>query len=102
MLEQAYNRAGKRMKSSLKKVTIFILSWGTRHKAALYAIQDSLQNAVKLTFPEMERVLCLYTDASEEMGAAVDTKTKEEILKILTESQQHELLAFHGEKFVGA
>lgn len=71
-----------RKKSALRKITLHSLSWGARHTAALKAIKDNLRNAVELAFPKLKHVVCVYTEASEEVRAAVVTRTKEENLGI--------------------
>lgn len=52
ILEKAYKQAGKCRKISLKNISLSKLSCDNRHATAFASIQDSLQNTVKLTFPE--------------------------------------------------
>lgn len=102
MLEKAYKLTGKRRKSTLKNVTLDKLSWGAIHDDALSTIQDSLKQAVKLTFPKKDHATCVYTDASDAFWAAVVTQTKIEQLQRKMSEQEHEPLAFLGGKFTGS
>lgn len=96
VLEKAYAQSGKRKKSVLKRIPLHKLFWGTKHKHALASIQESLISAVKMALANPEKVAYVYTDASEQLWAAIVTQTKEEHLRKPIEQQRHEPLAFLG------
>ena len=102
MLEVAYKKSGKRTKSSIKKFQLRELSWGTIHTQAFESIQDSLREAVKMSYVDSEKVTCVFTDASDKHWSGVITQTLPEDLSKPFEDQQHEPLAFLGSAFSGA
>lgn len=57
------------------------------HKNAIYFIQDSLENAVKMAFLKPDHLVCVYTDGSEELWAAVEMQTNKEELGKSVEQQ---------------
>lgn len=64
-LEKGFEVAGKRKYGVLKSTPLHQLFWGMERKQALVLVQDSLRSAVKMAFFNMERVVFVYTDASE-------------------------------------
>lgn len=63
ILEEAFDKSGKRTKRSIKKIALSTLSWGTTHLTAFLDLQDTLRNAVKLSYPKPGMEICVYTDA---------------------------------------
>lgn len=107
VLEKAYVLTWKRKKSVLrtkknKNIPLPRRSWSTEHKPVLALIQDKLRSAVKMTFPNLEKVMCAYTDASEARWEAIVAQTKEKLLETSTEQQQHEPLALLAGKLNGS
>lgn len=102
VLEKAYGMARKRKKSLPKSIPHHKLSLGMEHKQALASIQDSLRNALEMTFFNPKKVVCAYTNASKALLAAIVTLTNGEHLKIPTVQRQHEPLAFLGGKCNGS
>ena len=78
------------------------LSWGTTHLNAFRDLQDTLRNAVKLSYPNPGTEICIYTDASERFWSAVVTQCTPESLEPPLDEQRHEPLAFLGAEFKGA
>lgn len=99
ILENAFTRARNQNKSALKSIAIHKISWGTEHTTAFTSIRGSLSNAEKIAFPDTDHKVGLNTDASESWGQAVILPTKDFDLGNAMERQQHEPLAFLGEKF---
>lgn len=72
---------------------------GLEHRKMMASLQDSSRNAVKMAFPKPSKVVCVYTDSSEEVWAAIVAQTEETELGRPTQQQQHEPLAFLAGKF---
>jgi len=102
VLEEAYGRSGKRTKRSVKNIALSTLPWGPTHVQVFTELQDTLRNAVKLSYPKPGMEICVYTDASDRFWSAVVTQTQPENLEIQLEDQKHQPLAFLGADFKGA
>ena len=99
ILEQAYSKAGKRTAKTIRKVRLSTLSWGTDHHQSFKYLQDSLENAVRLSYPDPKKVSCIFTDASDRFWSGVVTQTNRDQLALPIESQRHEPLAFLSSAF---
>lgn len=102
VLEEAYTRSGRRTRKSIQSMLLRTLSWGDKHVSAFRSLQDSIRNAVLMSFPKRDKRLCLYTDASDRHWSAVVTQVDPAELRKPVEKQQHEPLAFLGAAFKGA
>ena len=102
ILEKSYSISGKRTKRSIRNIKLSRLSWGPTHSTAFNSLQESLNSAVKLSYLDPQKEVCIYTDASERYWSAVVTQVKKEDLQLSTEDQKHEPLAFLGSEFKGA
>ena len=65
VIEEAHTVSGKRNTQSIKGMQLRSLSWGTEQESAFLDIQDTLRNAVKLSYPDPQKKICVFTDASE-------------------------------------
>lgn len=101
ILEKAYKLTKKRQRSSLKNVPMHKLSWDAIHDKAFSALQDSMKQSVKLAFPGKDHATCVYTSTSDVFWEGIETQTKTEPLQQKVGEQEHEPLAFLGEKFTG-
>lgn len=101
-LHRAFSKAGIRTKSALKIVPLHIPSWGTQHKNAIASIQNRLRSAVKMVLPKLDKVGCVYTDASEMLQAAILTETEGEQLEKPAVKQRHKPFVFLRCRFNGA
>ena len=99
ILEQAYERSGRRKKKSIENMELSLLSWGPDHERAFKDLQTSILNFTKLAYPKKGSILCVYTDASYYFWSGVVTQIKEKDLSLPLEEQRHEPLAFLGQKF---
>lgn len=99
ILEQAYAKAGKRTTKSIRKIRLSTLSWGPDHHRAFKYLQDSLEKAVRLSYPDPEKMLCTFIDASDRFWSGVVTQANRDQLALPIESQKHEPLAFLGSAF---
>lgn len=101
-LEKAYAKAGKRKKRAIKSIALQELSWGQTERKAFRDVQDSLRNAVYLSYPRKGNVICVSTDASNNHWSRVVTQASPETLKKPFVQQDHEPLAFLGGTCKGA
>ena len=102
LLETAYRISGKRTKRSLRKISLRTLSWGATHSDAFNSLQKTLRNAVKLSYVDPNKEICIYTDASECFWSAVVTQTSKQDLELPIGEQRHQPLAFLGAEFKGS
>ena len=94
VLDEAYAKSGKRTKRSIRNMSLNSLSWGPTHETSFRDLQDSLKSAVTLAYPDPEKVICVFTDASEKFWSGVVTQTKSDQLELPPGEQQHEPIAF--------
>lgn len=102
ILEEAYSRSGRRTKRSIQGIKLATLSWGATHVANFNDLKDSLVNAVTLSYPDSQRTVCVYSDASDRFWSAVVTQITSDQLKLPLKDQRHQPLAFLGAAFKGA
>lgn len=102
ILERAYAVSGKRTKRSVRNIPLQKLSWGPTHSAAFVSLQETLQSAVKLSYLDPSKEVCIYTDASDRYWSAVVTQIEDKDLQLPLDKQRHEPLAFLGSEFKGA
>ena len=98
-LEAAYKKSGRRTKRSIKNIQLRNLPWGTKQEQAFHNLQASLRNAVMLSYPKPEKIICVYTDASEKHWSSVVTQIEPEQLSLPVQEQRHEPLGFLGSSF---
>lgn len=102
ILEMAQKQIGKRKNSSLKSIVLNELAWSTKHNAALFFIQNSLWQAIKLGFPKDDHVLFVFTDASVEFWADIVMQKNQYQLSKNTKKQHHEPMTFLVGRFIEA
>ena len=102
ILEEAYKKSGKRTKKSIRKTALSSLSWGPQHEETFFNLQYSLKTAVTLSYPDPEKSICIFTDASERFWSGVVTQCNEADLNLPPSEQRHEPLAFLGSQFKGS
>ena len=102
VLEEAYAKSGKRTKKSINKIALSMLSWGPTHEATFRKLQDSLRSAVTLAYPDPDKMICIFTDASDRYWSGVVTQCDPEDLNLPIGEQNHVPLAFLGSAFKGA
>lgn len=102
ILEEAYSRSGRRTTKSIKRILLNSLSWGPTHVEAFHSLQDTLCNAITLSYPDPHKVVCVFTDASQHYWSGVVTQADASELSKPYRLQQHEPLGFLGSAFKGA
>ena len=101
ILEEAYKLSGKRTKKSVKRILLSALSWTEQHIQLFHQFQDELQTSVRIAHRDKSKKICVYTDASDEMWAAVVTQCHKEDLDKDISNKKHQPLAFLGGRFKG-
>ncbi|GMF13375.1 unnamed protein product [Phytophthora lilii] len=102
MMEKVYERAGGRKKTQVRKVTLSDVGWGEAEVASLENCKQSLQNALRLAHPDPEKLLSVFTDASDEhWGAAITQIPSDQAARPLSEQEHQPLMMLSG-SFSGA
>ena len=99
MLEAAYGKSKKRTSKSIRNITVDSLAWGDVHEKAFTSLQESLRDAVKLSYPNPDKALCVFTDASNLHWSGIVTQVDPDQLSLPLEDQRHEPLAFLSSAF---
>ena len=99
ILERAYQVSGKRTKKSILNMPLGKLSWGKAHVDAFRSMQTSILNSTKLPYPKKEKVLCLFTDASDRFWSGEVTQTDDVQFSLEVGEKKHEPLTFVGKMF---
>ena len=102
ILEQAYQMSGKRTKNFILSMPLGNLSWGDAHEDAFRSMQTSIPNSIKFSYPKREKVLCLFTHASDRFWSSVVSQTDEVQLSLELGEKKHEPLAFVVKMFKAA
>lgn len=97
-------KTGKRARSkvALKRYYLKDFGWGDTHEAAFSRAKRTLERMVTLAYPDENKEMCLFTDASVEGWAAVLTQVEKTELDKPPQDMAHEPLAFLGSQFKGA
>ena len=101
LLESCDEKAGKRTKQALRKLSI-TTSWGATHDSAFADIKKQLTVSVKLAFPRFDQNLYRFTDAYDTHWSAVLTQVRTEDRSLELENQRHEPLCFLSGVFSGS
>lgn len=64
LLEACYNKAGKRTKQSIKKISLTGL-WGRDHETSFRTVQNQIAQSTRLAHRKDTNSMSLFTDASE-------------------------------------
>ncbi len=83
---------GSRKKIKLAKVTLSSVGWSDDHDACFAATKAALQAIVPLAHPTSDKVLCLFTDASDGFWGAVATQVPHDDMNLPVSDQRHEPL----------
>lgn len=102
VLEQACKRTERRTKRSVQESILGTLSRETGHFEAFKSLQDTVREAIRLSFPEENKKICIYTDTSDKFGSAVVTQTTPSHMQKTIKEQTHEPLALLGAALKGA
>ena len=98
LLEEIYTKAGKRKKRALRNLSLSN-SWRAKHDSAFADIKQQLAASVKLAHTKSSHNMCLFTDASENHWAAVETQVPTEDERRAVNEQRYEPLCFLSGSF---
>lgn len=101
-LEEVYALANKRTKQAAAGVLISNTSWNTAHEKAFQDVKRAIQHAVTLSHPDPEKILCLFTDASDTHWSGVLTQIPACDQDEPFQEQHHEPLSFLSGSFKGS
>ena len=96
VLEAAYKKVGKHTKRAIKNMPFSEMPWGMAHNKAFNDLQDSLRNAVKLSYRHPDETICVHTDASERDWAGIVIQIDHSKLEKKPHDQRHQPLGFVG------
>ncbi|KAF0756866.1 hypothetical protein AaE_004463, partial [Aphanomyces astaci] len=102
LLDIAAKAADSRKKTALTRVALSSVGWSGDHLECFDRIKETLKRMVPLSHPDPDKMVCLYTDASEGFWGAVATQVPVEDLALPASDQRHEPLAFLSGSFRGA
>ena len=83
----------------INNISLLSLAWGAAHEEAFRDLQETLGEAVQLSYPYPKNEICVFTDASEGFWSVVVTQCSPEEFNKLQPNQRHEPLAFLGSQF---
>ena len=99
MMENAYQKAGKRTKRAVAKISLAAMKWEERHTESFERCKKALANQCTLTYRDNSKRLCLYTDSSDTVWSGILTQVPHMDLELPFEKQRHEPLAFLSGRF---
>ena len=99
LLEKAYASSGKRTKRKVSRVCLQTLGWNDYHAQAFQACKDALAKRVTLAHRDIEKRLCVFTDASEFFWGGIVTQIPTGDITKAHVEKSHEPLAFISGKF---
>ena len=85
-----------------KKVLLGTVGWIQIHTDTFTAINRAVAKSTSLAYPEEDKVLCVFTDASDLHWAGIVTQTSPEELTKPYLEQSHQPLAFLSGSFTGS
>lgn len=94
LLECAYKNADSRKKSAIKNIHLSDLGWQQQHIESYNDIQRQLQDSVKSSHRDPEKVLRIYTYSSDKNWEAAATQFDHAEISEHFEDQRHSPLAF--------
>ncbi|OWZ02136.1 LOW QUALITY PROTEIN: hypothetical protein PHMEG_00026351, partial [Phytophthora megakarya] len=102
MMEAVYERAGGRKKTQVRAIKLCDVGWSDAEVACVQQCKSALQHALLLAHPDPEKLLTVYTDASDEhWGAAITQIPRDHATRPISE-QGHEPLMMLSGSFSGA
>lgn len=89
------------LKECFKIHTVAQRILGPKHENAFEKLQDTVQNAVRISHPKQNHLICIFMDSLVNFWAVVLTQTIKDECHKNTEKQQDEPSGFIGGKLVG-
>ncbi|KAH9184507.1 hypothetical protein AeNC1_013517, partial [Aphanomyces euteiches] len=94
--------AASRKKTALARVSLSSIGWCEDHVECFESVKTTLQRMVPLAHPDPDKMVCMYTDASDGLWGAIATQVPLDDLELVASEQRHEPLAFLSGAFRGA
>jgi RNase H-like domain found in reverse transcriptase len=91
----------RRTKKAAAAVSLLQL-WGPEEQAAFKYLQAPIMESMTLAFPDPDKRICVFTDASDRFYAGLVTQIDEKQLDPPMEEQDHQPLVFLSGEFKGA
>jgi transposase InsO family protein len=101
-LEKMCKAAKARDKRSLHRFHTGDFGWGKEEDAAFQQVKEALKHCVQLQYPDEDKEVCVFTDASGDFWSIVVTQVPPEDLDKPFSEQRHSPLAFLSGEFKGA
>jgi hypothetical protein len=101
VLAKMFEGKSRMIKKAAAAVSLLHL-WGPEEKAALKDLQAAIMKSMILAFPDPDKRICVWTDASNRLYAGLVTQIHEEQLHPPMEEKDHQHLAFLSGEFKGA
>jgi hypothetical protein len=92
-LAKLFERRSRRTKKAAAAVSLLHL-WGPEEQAAFKDLQAAIMESMTLAFPDLDKRICVLTDASDRFYAGSVTQIHKEQLNIPMEEQDHQPLSF--------
>jgi hypothetical protein len=102
LLDIAAKAADSRKKTALTRVSLSSVGWCEDHLTCFERVKTTLKKMVPLSHPDPNKMVCLYTDASDGFWGAIATQVPTEDLALAAADQRHEPLAFLSGAFRGS
>ena len=102
LLEEIYRLAASRKKIRCKTVLLSSVGWNRDHVTCYEKCKTVLQEAITLSHPPEDAVVCLFTDASIDFHGGIATWIPSSSIDLPFAEQPHKPLAFLSGAFTGS
>ena len=102
LMETVYTEAGGRTKKAVLRISLKQNLWDEEHSESFKTVKNALHNVATLAHPDSNKVLCLFTDASDLHWSGVLTQIPRSDLDEPFDQQHHEPLSFLAGSFKGS
>jgi hypothetical protein len=100
-LAKVFEGKSRRTKKAAAAVSLLQL-WGPEEQAAFKDLQAAIMDSMTLAFPDPDKRICVFTDASDRLYAGLVKQIDETQQYLPMEEQDHQPLAFLSGEFKGA
>lgn len=99
LMELLYAHVGKRTKRAVTYLRLEDFGWNDSYEQVFKMCKDALINQVTIAHRDEEKLLCIYTDASDSVWSGILTQVPFEDLVQPHEDQRHDPLGFLSGRF---
>lgn len=86
----------------MKRISLSTLSWNDHHALLFAEFQNDVQTSVNLAHRDQPQEICIFTDASHELWAAMVTQCHKHMLERHITDRIHQPLSFLAGRFCGS